>query len=149
MTITDLLTALAAQTPPLHGAACRGKTELYDRTVTMTAGPVNMRRARAEALAVCQSCPALTDCRHWLEALPEDQRPRGVVAGTIIALYPYPTEHRPHQLRSHPQLQAAVQRCANGYTTRAAAAELGCSTFVVWRAMQNPTTSASPKGHQP
>jgi hypothetical protein len=64
----DLL--LALRTPHLPGAACRGRWELFDD-----------RGRQAEAIQLCQSCPALALCRQWVDSLKPSQRPPGVIAG--------------------------------------------------------------------
>lgn len=81
--LADLLADLAAA-PRLPGASCRGHAQLYDRT-TENSHAHDTREARAAALALCQACPALPACRRWLDRLPPDQRPTGVVAGQLIA----------------------------------------------------------------
>jgi hypothetical protein len=35
------------------------------------------------ALRLCHRCPALAQCRHYIDGLPKAQRPTGVVAGRI------------------------------------------------------------------
>ena len=84
MTIAELLADLA-HTPQLPGAACRGRWELFDTAATRGSGPVTMHQARSQALEICMGCPALDACRHWLNHLPPEQRPRGVTAGIVIA----------------------------------------------------------------
>jgi hypothetical protein len=37
----------------------------------------------AQALRICQSCPALQPCSAWFESLPPKARPLGVVAARI------------------------------------------------------------------
>lgn len=77
-----LLAELAAQTPRLSGAKCVGRHQLYDSTATRCGNAIH--QARAEALALCGSCPALTLCAAYVDSLPPRQRPHGVVAGRII-----------------------------------------------------------------
>ena len=77
-----LLAELAATTPRLRSASCRGQHELFDRTRVRSGQGLHL--ARAEALAVCAGCPVLEQCRAWLDALPPRQRPRGVIAGRVI-----------------------------------------------------------------
>lgn len=77
----DALADLLA--PSLPGARCRSEWELFDRA----AGGHNrddVAYARAQALALCWSCPVLDRCRDWFSALPAHDRPRGVVAGQLI-----------------------------------------------------------------
>lgn len=75
--------------PALHGARCKGRADLYERTdnehrmtgqITLT----ELDDARRDALRLCQTCPALDACRAWLSALPAAHRPRGVVAGQVV-----------------------------------------------------------------
>ncbi|OBF23022.1 hypothetical protein A5725_12065 [Mycobacterium kubicae] len=81
--LPELLAALAAAVPPLPGAHCRGHTRLFDTTIGH-AQKVDTREARAAALGLCATCPALDPCRAWLDRLPDHHRPTGVVAGQII-----------------------------------------------------------------
>ena len=73
-----------ADIPNLPGARCRGRTELYD---TAAGGrphhPADVDYARGAALRLCHQCPALDRCTEWLESLPAQQQPRGVVAGRL------------------------------------------------------------------
>jgi hypothetical protein len=80
----ELLAELAASTPRLDLAACRGQWELFDST-RVRAGRHVLEQARAEALGICAQCPALAACGEWLESLPRRRRPKGVVAGRLIA----------------------------------------------------------------
>ena len=82
VSIAELFDALSLA-PSLPGAKCKGHAAVFDAAATVLHGPVNMRRARAEALALCRSCGALDACRRWLDELPADERPRGVVAGRL------------------------------------------------------------------
>jgi hypothetical protein len=43
--------------------------------------PHQLERRHRIALSTCAVCPALTDCRMWLESLPVQDRPDGIVAG--------------------------------------------------------------------
>ncbi len=68
--------------PALPGAACRGRTELFDERHPDEPDEQWTYRSQS-ALRVCTTCPSLTACTRWLDALPQGQRPRGVVAGQI------------------------------------------------------------------
>ena len=94
MSLPEFLASLAAACPPLPGASCRGRAELFDRTVWERGRQKDTHQARAEALAVCHACPAQTACRAWLDSLPPDQRPIGVVAGQIVAENKSPNRKR-------------------------------------------------------
>lgn len=86
----NTMRALLAGAPDLHGASCKGKSDLYERTVaehhmTGRLTKTEVDDARREALRLCNNrCPALNPCRAWLSALPAAQRPHGVVAGLVI-----------------------------------------------------------------
>ena len=68
-----LLDGIAASTPELPGAACRGRGPLFDAETISD-------RIRAER--ICRDeCPALGRCRRWFASLPPSRRPVGVVAG--------------------------------------------------------------------
>lgn len=82
--LPELLAALAAAVPPLPGARCRNRWELFDQTVTGPRGDHDvLPYARAAALQLCNQCPALNGCRAWLDGLPAHERPLGVVAGRV------------------------------------------------------------------
>lgn len=74
-----LLTALAGA-PALPGARCRGRAHLFD-PVEFAESPIVLQQRHAQALALCERCPALNRCRAWVDSLPPGKRPRGVVAG--------------------------------------------------------------------
>nr|WP_220096340.1 WhiB family transcriptional regulator [Mycolicibacterium fortuitum] len=46
--------------------------------------PESCRYRTTAAKALCATCPALSACRSWLESLPAQERPTGVVAGLVI-----------------------------------------------------------------
>jgi len=71
----DLLLA-ALGTPHLDGAACRGRWNIFDQS--------SEPRAEQLALSLCHECPALVDCRRWIDSLPRAMRPTGVVAGRVV-----------------------------------------------------------------
>ena len=66
--------------PDLAGARCRNRHELFDQAIEGSSAIFARRAARQ----VCASCPALEACGAWVEALPQYQRPRGIVAGRLI-----------------------------------------------------------------
>ena len=74
--VSDLLA------PSFPDAQCRDRVELFDRT-TGHASSAEVIYARAQALALCRSCPCLTQCRAWFDSLPISKRPFGVVAGQL------------------------------------------------------------------
>jgi hypothetical protein len=74
----SLLRAAIAPLPDLTGAACVGRSDLFDLR------PVDSDdRVYREALALCARCPVLDACRAWFASLPAAQRPVGVIAGRV------------------------------------------------------------------
>jgi hypothetical protein len=73
------LAAAITPVPDLTGAACAGRSDLFDLR------PVHSddHRAYREALALCARCPVLGECRAWFESLPAEARPYGVIAGRV------------------------------------------------------------------
>ena len=71
------LPAAIAPLPDLTGAACAGRSDLFD----LKAGSLRHRTA----LAMCARCPVLAACRAWFASLPAAERPAGVVAGRVHA----------------------------------------------------------------
>lgn len=68
----DLLMLVLQRVPKLPGALCRGRPRLFD-----SEEPADV----AEAVALCERCPALDACRAWADGLSYPARPPGVVAG--------------------------------------------------------------------
>ena len=62
--------------PRLPGAACAGASPAWD------GGSAEQTSLAVEGCL--QYCPCLGDCRRWLDSLPADRRPSGVVAGELI-----------------------------------------------------------------
>jgi hypothetical protein len=89
VSVTELLDELAHDIPDLHDAACRGHPEVFD------VADRHDTQAIAQAKAVCQSCPALRDCRDWLASLPRAMRPSGVIAGRYLGPPPRPPPYVP------------------------------------------------------
>ena len=74
----SLLRAAITPLPDLTGAACAGRSDLFDLQ------PVHSGdRAYREALALCARCPVLDACRAWFASLPAAERPVGVIAGCV------------------------------------------------------------------
>jgi len=71
------LPAAITPSPDLTGAACVGRSDLFD----LAAGS----RRHRDALALCARCPVLAACRAWFASLPAAERPAGVVAGRVHA----------------------------------------------------------------
>lgn len=81
MTLDSLLDAVGAA-PCLPGARCRGKHHLFDEAAhTETVETVAARHQ--QALGLCQRCPSLTTCGDWLDTLPANKKPLGVIAGRV------------------------------------------------------------------
>ncbi|MEZ0363382.1 WhiB family transcriptional regulator [Mycobacterium sp. pUA109] len=68
-----LLAKILADTPKLDGAACVDNADVFDADD----GDWEL------AVAICRSCPALTDCGDWADGLRASDRPAGVVAGQV------------------------------------------------------------------
>lgn len=98
--ITGWLAAMAS-VPPLRGALCRGKSELFDAE-----DPADPRTE--QALALCTRCPALLACTAGVDGLPARQRPhvrcRGPVAPPTAdeAAKGAVTRRRPERWRQRP-----------------------------------------------
>jgi len=81
MDLDDLVIALGGA-PSLPGARCRGRHRLFDPAAEHES-ILTVQARHAQALGLCEHCPALTRRQEWVATLPANQRPRGVVAGTI------------------------------------------------------------------
>lgn len=79
---SELAGALAGA-PSLPGAKCRGRAHLFDPAATSEPTEVVAQR-HAQALGLCQRCPALDACTEWVSSLRPSRRPPGVVAGKVI-----------------------------------------------------------------
>jgi hypothetical protein len=79
-----LLERVLAQSPPLPGALCRGRPELFDATDD---------DSRAEAVTLCWRCPELARCQAWVTGLP-DSAVSGVVAGELREWVSHPSLRR-------------------------------------------------------
>ena len=73
-TLDQLLDALAAATPKLDGARCRNLWAAFDPPESGE-DPEDVRYRHRAALALCESCPALTPCGAWIASLEPRQRP--------------------------------------------------------------------------
>jgi hypothetical protein len=81
-----LLETVLAQSPPLPGALCRGRPDIFDATD---------ENRRTEAIALCQHCPELDRCRAWAAALPHNGI-HGVIAGEYREWVSHPSLRRQH-----------------------------------------------------
>ena len=95
--------ALLAGVPDLPGAHCKGRADLFEATAALINAPTHESRsalradrenARAVALSICCSCPALAACRAWLDSTVPTRRPVGVVAGLVITAGGRPAKTR-------------------------------------------------------
>ena len=82
MNVATMLDALAAATPRLDGARCRNLWAAFDPPESGE-DPEDVRYRHRAALALCESCPALTPCGAWIASLEPRQRPLGVIAGQV------------------------------------------------------------------
>ncbi|MGV0874245.1 hypothetical protein [Mycolicibacterium sp. XJ879] len=99
MSTWDSARALLEGIPALDGARCKNRSELYERTngehrMTGRLTTTELESARCAALRICSECPALRQCRAYLQGLPMSQRPRGVIAGLVITSTGLPAKTR-------------------------------------------------------
>lgn len=78
----------ALSVPRLDGALCIGETYLADVEIRSS------RETIDAAIDVCLSCPAMQRCAAWVESLPADQKPAGVVASRLVVDAPAVTYAR-------------------------------------------------------
>lgn len=77
MTATwEALVDALAGAPNLSKGRCKGRWDLWDET--------ELRDVVEFTTNQCLTCPALSQCRAWLESLPRSKQPCGVVAGKVI-----------------------------------------------------------------
>ena len=72
----DVLLESMQGIPRLAGARCVGKWHAFDNTDD----PDTIEYC----INICTTCPALGECRAWLQGLPLNKRPTGVVAATLL-----------------------------------------------------------------
>jgi WhiB family transcriptional regulator, redox-sensing transcriptional regulator len=73
-TLEDIYADLAA-IPPLRGARCKRRSDVWDEH--------DDPELVEFALNQCRSCVAQTDCERWFLGLRPGQRPHGVIAGRV------------------------------------------------------------------
>ena len=81
MTDWQSLAQWAAAAPQMSGAACKGRSGLFDWH------PLSDPHREADletALQLCAGCPVLSECRQWVASLEWWQRLTGVVAGALV-----------------------------------------------------------------
>jgi hypothetical protein len=79
---SDLVAELLVGTPHMPDAVCAGHAELFDPPEPSTGHTDTHERIRF-ALKLCRRCPELAACRNWLNSLPPNRRPSGIVAGLL------------------------------------------------------------------
>ncbi len=62
--------------PDLSNGRCKGRWDLWDET--------DLPEVVFYTTNQCQTCPALAECRAWMNSLPPSKSPCGVVAGKVI-----------------------------------------------------------------
>jgi hypothetical protein len=72
------LPAAIMPVPDLTGAACAGRSDLFDLQAVHSDD-----REHRQARALCARCPVLGACRAWFASLPAAERPYGVIAGRV------------------------------------------------------------------
>jgi len=82
MSQLDAILEAVGAAPCLPGARCRGRHSLFDPTAKGE-NPDNTAARHAQALTLCEHCPALARCQDWLDNLPARRRPYGVIAGVV------------------------------------------------------------------
>ncbi|MEX3650909.1 hypothetical protein ABFW11_36025, partial [Mycolicibacterium porcinum] len=82
-TLESLIDVLGS-IPPLPGAACRGRPNVFDPPEGRV-DPDDEQARRDRAVTICRNeCPAFAGCAAWLANLEARDRPHGVVAGQWI-----------------------------------------------------------------
>lgn len=130
--LPELLADLAAA-PRLPGASCRGHAQLFDRTILRRGHQKDARQARTAALSICHDCPALDHCRAWLDRLPPDERPIGVVAGQLVS---EDKTRSGFQREKAAREKRIVELHESGLAASEIAAVTGCSKTTVLRAVR-------------
>jgi hypothetical protein len=74
--IADLIVEWSVA-PRLPDALCREHVQEFDDAAQ------DARKA-PPALRICAQCVELSKCRSWVNALPKDRRPDGVVGGQVV-----------------------------------------------------------------
>lgn len=83
MTSLDTLVGLLLGAPALPGAKCRRRHHLFDEPAAGES-PERVRQRHAQALRLCEICPARQPCEEWFfTRLTPRTRPYGVCAGQI------------------------------------------------------------------
>ncbi|MEB4208751.1 hypothetical protein [Mycobacterium sp. 94-17] len=122
--------------PRMPDAACRAETWMADLDVSSSAG-----EQIDAGIETCLGCRELQRCSDWLDSLPADHYPRGVVAARLVDPAAYQTARaamvavlKPHPPKVAPRprgprrparrLLAAVEAASDGLTPREAAVAL-------------------------
>lgn len=78
----DVLLAALSAAPHLPGAACGGRSELFDPAIPGE-NELDLEYRQEAARRICTQCNALASCSAWFDRLPPARRPLGVVAARI------------------------------------------------------------------
>jgi hypothetical protein len=76
----SLLAQILRDTPRLADAACSGRWTLHDPAEPYE-DEEHVEYRQHHAVTICNTCAALDSCRAWVDGLPHNRRPSGVVAG--------------------------------------------------------------------
>lgn len=82
VSVIDQLEEALGLAPPLAGAHCRGRSDLFD-LAEAGADHDDVAYAEQAAIRLCDSCPVLDRCSAWFDALTPSRRPLGVIAGRV------------------------------------------------------------------
>jgi hypothetical protein len=75
--VVDLLATVLDSSPALPGSLCRGRSDVFD------VFDAEDDEQLAQAVRICQRCPALDACQDWAATLP-DNVVSGVIAGRLF-----------------------------------------------------------------
>lgn len=107
-----LVTLIRRTTPALPGARCVASPALFDPASESDEHAF----ATDAAKRLCATCPALADCRRWLDGMAPGDRPSGVVAGT----YWPPSATQPRGPKRSPSATQGHRRSTAGRDVPAA-----------------------------
>lgn len=74
----QLMSAWVGSVPRLEDPACRGVTWLAD--IDVKSG----REAIDAAVEICLGCAVMVACADWVDGLPANQKPAGIVAARLL-----------------------------------------------------------------
>jgi hypothetical protein len=82
MSQLDAILDAVGAAPALPGALCRHRHALFDPAAPGE-NPDDVDARHDLALGLCEYCPTLSRCQEWVENLPPQRRPLGVIAGKV------------------------------------------------------------------